>query len=422
MRTLTTGVVLCVALSVSLTGCFDDNGDPIIIGAGTIQLGDPIEGLPQAQLDAFNRGKDLMVKRFTPSEGLGPLYNATSCEACHSTPVVGGSAPAYRNFYLAAFGNPASLAIPPNPSVVVPSYGTGNTFRIDGTRFRIPLTFFGAPVTQTQRNAPPMFGTGLFEFVTDATIIAMSDPDDMDGDGISGRTNTDTFGDLGRFGYKCQANNIEAFIRGAAFNQMGITTNPVQGSGAIVTLHAPGTGTQVGADPDDPTFDFDGVPDPESSELDFGDIVAFSRFLAPPQQKPFTAAAIRGEALFDQIGCAKCHVPSLPTTLLDEGGNPIEIKAYTDLLIHNMGPALADGISMGTPQPSTIDPNHTAEEFRTQPLWGVSHHAPFLHDGRADTLTQAIEMHAGEADAAQMAFMGLTQAQRDDIIAFLECL
>lgn len=376
-------------------------------------LGGPLDGLTDEEMAAFNRGKVLFSKRFKPSEGAGPFFNSTSCVACHEDPVVGGSAPNYRNFYLLAIGFPgAQFAIqdPLLPSLVLPS------FSIPGVeRPRVPDDFAGLPITHAQRNAPPMFGTGLFEFIPNSEIFANADPDDqITPDGISGRYNTDGMFNVGRFGYKLQANFIEPFIRGAAQNQMGMTTNPVLGSSGVVNMTA--SGLQVGSDLDDPTTDNDGIPDPEISVDDFADIVAFSKFLRPPEPKPFTPAALNGEALFTSLGCAKCHIPTLNSTRFGP------VNAYTDLLLHDLGPDLADGISMGFPQASTIAPLTTDREFRTQPLWGVSNTAPYLHDGRAGTLEEAILAHDGEAHLITQAYIALPQQDKDDIIEFLESL
>jgi CxxC motif-containing protein (DUF1111 family) len=98
------------------------------------------------------------------------------------------------------------------------------------------------------------------------------------------------------------------------------------------------------------------------------------------------------------------------------------VRAYTDLLIHNMGEDLADNVGFGTPQASPNDPPHTGQEFRTQPLWGVSHFAPYLHDGRAPTLDQAIRLHGGEALDSRDRYLGMTEDERNDILAFLRHL
>ncbi|MCA8961871.1 MAG: hypothetical protein KDC38_15205 [Planctomycetes bacterium] len=374
----------------------------------TCDLGGPIEGLSDIELTAFNRGRDVMFHRFKPSEGLGPLYNATSCFSCHSTPEVGGSAPIYRNFYLVGIGEPGlQTGIPGLPSMVLPSYHD-----LSLERPTVP-TGLPDPIVMAHRNAPPMFGTGLFEFVSNATILSKADPNDVvTPDGISGRFNTDGLGHVGRLGYKLQANFIEAFIRGALRNQMGITTDPVDGSSGTVSLSAM---LQVSSSLDDPTTDTDASPDPEMSVEDLADLITFCRFLRPPTKKPFGPDEIAGEQLFDSIGCALCHVPSIASSV----GT---LEAYTDLLLHDMGAANADGLSMGVPQFSTITPPTTENEFRTQPLWGVSMHAPYLHDGGADTLFDAINRHGGEAEGSRQAYLALPAADQEAIIKFLEAL
>jgi len=379
------------------------------------QLGDPIPGLTPSELAAFERGREVFERRFTPSEGLGPLYNATSCVSCHSTPVPGGSAQLYRNFLVAAVDTGfTQFNFPDLPSVVIPSYGlpphAGGTFTLEGGRFVVPADYFGLEVRSAQRNGLPIFGVGLFEFVSDATIMSLADPNDLDLDGISGRYNTDAVG-IGRLGVKAQSNNIELFTRPPLMNQMGITSNPFEGEDATVSLSP----AQVGGDPTDPLEDDDAAPDPEISHGDLGDLIAFTRFLAPPAPVPMSESAKAGELLFDAIGCTACHVPELPSSR-----GPV--RAYTDLLLHDMGPALADGLRFGTPQTSIISPGHNEDEFRTQPLWGVSLHYPWLHDGRAATLEEAILLHAGEGLASRNNFVGLRKSEQMDVIAFLEHL
>ncbi|MCA9319368.1 MAG: hypothetical protein KDB53_01470 [Planctomycetes bacterium] len=201
-------LVWSVCLAVGTLGsCGGGNGGNGGGGGGSgASMAVPRAGLSMAQLEAFERGREVFTRDFKPSEGLGPLYNATSCRSCHSTPDPGGSAPRYRNFFLTAIGPAGSqFAIPGLPSVVVPNFGSGvhaiANFSLEGGRFRIPTEFFGAPVATAQRNALATFGVGLFETVSDATILSNADPDDADNDGISGRFNLDN-GTMGRFGVK----------------------------------------------------------------------------------------------------------------------------------------------------------------------------------------------------------------------------
>ena len=384
-------------------------------------LGDPITGLTDDELAAFERGREIFIKRFTPEEGLGPHYNATSCASCHNNPGPGGAARLYRNFYIARAGfspDPLSMFdLPGLISPVVPFFGTGThfgaTFTLEGGRTVIPDDFAGIPVVQTQRRAIPIFGMGLFEFVDNATILANSDPDDLDGDGISGRVNNDSNGQ-GRFGSKAQANNIEIFTRQPMQNQMGITSDPFLGSGGVISLGH--MAFQASGGLDDPTTDTDGVPDPEMSTADLGDLLTFTRFLAPHRPKAnLDASETNGKALLTSLNCVACHIPTMQSSR-----GPV--NAYTDLLLHNMGPALADNIGFGTPQASTIDPAHNGSEWRTAPLWGVGLFAPYLHDGRAKTLEDAILLHAGEAQASRDAYDALPQSSKDDLINFLESL
>ena len=418
-------IVLATCLTLT-AACHDRSSTPSATPAPAptpapepdpLRFGGPLPDLTADELAAFERGRALFQKRFKPSEGLGPLYNATSCESCHSTPILGGGADLYRNFYVAVWNvTPAFQSnLPGLPSPVVPSFGTTASarFKLDGQRVRMPETLAGLPITNAQRNSIPIFGVGLFEFVSNATILANADPEDADGDGISGRANADGAG-LGRFGQKAQSNNIEFFTRAPLMNQMGITSDPFLGTAGTISLShgmAPqGTGT-----PNAPTSDNDGVPDPEISHQDLGDLIAFSRFLAPPEPKPFDDAARRGEALFTDIGCARCHLPELPSSR-----GPV--RAYTDLLLHDMGPDLADGITFGIPQSSPSSPAGNGSEWRTQPLWGVSHFPPHLHDGRAETLDEAIRWHGGEAAAARARYVGLSADAREDLLTFLRHL
>jgi CxxC motif-containing protein (DUF1111 family) len=387
------------------------------VAIGPTQLGDPLPGLTIEQLKTFARGKMVFERRFTPEEGLGPFYNATSCASCHSKPVSGGAAEMYRNFYLAVyqFGatvNSQSPSIPPFLSQVVPAFGSGEahsdaTFTLTGGRPPLPETVLGFPVLSAQRNSIPMFGVGLFETVSNAEILSREDANDLNGDGVSGRINTALMGTaLGRLGMKSQANNVELFTRGPLQNQMGITSNPFIGEEGIISL--PRAPFQVAADPNEPTVDNDGVPDPEISHDDLGDLIFFSRSLAPPLPKPFSPDALAGEALFASSRCTDCHVPSI-------AGSLGPVNAYTDLLLHNLGPALEDNIKLGESPVAATD-------FRTAPLWGTSHVAPYLHDGRATTLRDAIEAHAGEAQTSRNLFDALSPAEQDQLIVFLEHL
>ena len=405
---------LALSLALTAAACNGKSSANAIIDPEppAMQLGDPLPDLTAEELASFERGRALFSKRFKPSEGLGPLYNSTSCVGCHSDQVVGGGADLYRNFYVSLLFGITPLGNLPSP--VIPAFG-GSTRDLPHSleRGRYPIPELPGLVVTAQRNSIPLFGVGLFEFISNPTIMANADPEDTDSDGVSGRSNNDGAGQ-GRFGLKAQSNNIEFFTRAPLMNQMGITSNPFRGTAGTISLEL-GMSPQASSTPNAPTVDNDGVADPEIPAADLGDLIAFTRFLGPPQPRPFDAAAVRGQQQFAAIGCAKCHIPELQSSR-----GPV--RAYTDLLIHDMGPDLADFVNFGRPQITLNDPTNTGLEFRTQPLWGVSKFAPYLHDGRAETLEDAIRMHGGEATNARVAFAALDLAARADLIRFLEHL
>ncbi|MEO1335970.1 MAG: di-heme oxidoredictase family protein, partial [Myxococcota bacterium] len=355
----------------------------------------------------FDRGLKVAVRRFKRSEGLGPHFNLVFCGGCHEKPAFGGSGPRYRNFLLTGQKlTDGSFA------------GTGvngvQVFYEPGGRVRMPTD----PATNVwaTRNPIPFFGVGLLAELPNEAILANADPDDADGDGISGRPNYDR-GFVGRFGRKSQTVSTEGFIRGPLFNHLGLTSNPLSDarknelpvpSGtamrqAVVSASIGQTAREQAAAPAEPTVDDDGVPDPELSEQDLFDLIAYTMLLAAPQAEPLAGASARGAELFTSVGCEGCHVQSLV-------GPRGRIPLYSDLLLHDMGPDLADGIEMKLA---------TGSEFRTQPLWGVAATGPYLHDGRADTLHEAIVAHGGEALASADAYLALSAEQQDDVREFL---
>ncbi|MFN3202652.1 MAG: di-heme oxidoredictase family protein [Bradymonadia bacterium] len=411
--------VWMMTLSAALVGCDDEtqSTDPTKPEA-TIAEGifaRPGEIMPAAtaeQKEVFDRGLEVARRRFTPEEGLGPQFNVSFCGACHEKPDFGGTAGRYRNFYITAekTADGAYLPVPEERGGVVSSYGT-----VDGvTRPRVPEVVN----VSAQRNPIPFFGIGLIAELPDEVILANADPDDADGDGVSGRPNySDGF--LGRFGTKSQTANIEGFIRGPLNNHAGITSNPLtederarlpvpsNADGNFGTMEqglAFGVVTQAqAAAPGTPLFDDDDVPDPELSNDDLFALVSWAMLLAAPVPDAPTAQTERGLTYFTEIGCASCHVPTL------EGPRGL-VPLYSDLLLHDMGEENGDGIEMGLA---------TASEFRTQPLWGLAANAPYMSDGRADTIEEAIMAHGGEGERARKAYMELEADQKTDLEEFL---
>lgn len=368
------------------------------------------------QLASFERGRAIMERRFTVSDGLGPAFNVTFCGACHERPTFGGSAGLYRNFFI------AGTSLSDGSFVFSPSAGNGGGvvrmyYHGEGETAR-PA---GAPQTNTvaQRNPVPFFGVGLIAEIPESEILRNADEFDRNGDGISGRPNYDqSF--VGRFGRKAQTVSIEGFIRGPLFNHLGITSDPlseeqkaalpVDSSSRQSARYAPALAPlkriAQAAAPSSPLTDQDDAPDPEMSTDELFDLVSFSMLLAAPEFDAPTPESERGEVVFDEVGCKSCHTPRLRSAR-----GPIPV--YSDLLLHDMGPELADGLQMGLA---------TGSEYRTQPLWGLSAVGPYLHDGRAESVREAILMHAGEAKASRDLAADLPQEDFNALLAFLNSL
>src|SRR5262245_9810383 len=380
--------------------------------ARVIVPGDPLPGLKRAERDEFERGRVVFERAFEAETGLGPRFKAESCAECHEDPAVGGVGDEIE-LHAARLLGPLALAsesedtAPPDGSAptcdLLVAQG-GPVYQQQVTpALRAALGIDAEPVpagAQTaQRTAPDVFGFGLLDAVTDETILSRADPDDANGDGISGRPNFFVDGRIGRFGRKAFVPTLAEFNAGAFQIEQGITVPQAPDEGTVGDQPLP-----PGVDP---------TPDPELDAESVRLANAFLRFLAPPPRRTPTGQAARGKRVFARIGCAACHTPTLRT-----GPNDVrallrrDVAAYTDLLLHDMGPELAD-ICFGDATPS---------EFRTEPLMGLRFSTQFLHDGRAKTLDEAIRMHGGEAAASRNEFVGLSDRDRNALIAFLSQL
>ena len=375
---------LLAALLVSVPGC-----------ARPVKLGDPLPGLSKQERKLFDEGRRVAERVFTPETGLGPLFNAPSCAECHEDPATGGVGDETETHValLRPDGFCDPLAERGGPVIqqrVTPALH--DALGIDSE----PVPPEAAKATRT---TPDLFGFGLLDAVSDSTILSYADPDDRNHDGISGRPNRFTDGRLGRFGRKALVPTLLEFTEGAFSAEQGITSPAVPAEGTVG-----GNPLPPGVDP---------VPEPEIDQATVDAADAFVRFLAPPAPAALGREGKRGRALFSRIGCTACHVPVLTT-----GKNPVKalsrkrVAAYSDLLLHDMGPDLAD-ICLGLATPS---------EFRTEPLMGLHLSHRFLHDGRADTLDKAILLHGGEATGARDKFQALDDARKKALLKFLQSL
>lgn len=358
--------------------------------------GEPLPKLTPEQKARFEKGREIFNREFTPETGLGPLFNEVACGECHEDPAAGGLGDEVEIHAtrLAADGfcDPlADLGGPVYQQKVTPALGAA--LGIDAEPIPPQAT------ARAHRTSPDIFGFGLLDAVPDSAILALADPYDRDHDGISGRPNRFVDGRLGRFGRKVFVPTLAEFNEGAFPNEQGITSPGVPDEGSVGGQQLP-----PGVDP---------LPEPEIDAESIELVTTFVRLLAPPAPLKLTKEARRGRLLFPQAGCATCHVPTLMTGDSDvKALAHRKVHAYTDLLLHDMGPELAD-ICLGLAAPS---------EFRTEPLMGLRFSEKFLHDGRAASIEEAIGAHAGEGAAARDRFAALSAEEQAALLAFLRAL
>ena len=376
--------------------------------------------------------------------GLGPIYNNVSCINCHSRDGRGRPPDTDEGLVSLLFrlslpkAEDSVVGKPPTP---VPGFGTQLNNRAivntnpegkvkieyteqtlttaDGTRvhlrypnYTLTETYQPLPenVEVSPRVAPVVFGLGLLEAIPENAILAYADEADVDGDGISGKPNYvwDVVAQdyaLGRFGWKANQPTLLQQVAAAYNDDMGITTS------LFFLENSAGQSQLTG---------HSATPEVSDEILEF--VTFYVQTLAVPARRNVDDPQVkRGEQLFAKAQCASCHVPTLRTGVLS--GVPSvsnqTIQPFTDMLLHDMGPDLADNRS---------DFRANGREWRTPPLWGiglvrrVNGHTNFLHDGRARDLMEAILWHGGEAEASRQAVEQMSKTERDALIAFLESL
>lgn len=366
---------------------------------GTAKFGDPLPGLTAAQLAMFGAGLEEFENVEDAEGGLGPIFNNVSCVSCHASGATGGGG-----------------------AVTVTRFGRSVNGQFD------PLDALGGSLLQQRaidvgslenvpneanviahRQSTPLFGLGLIEAIPDADILRNAQRPVSDG--IKGRAaliQDVATGQqrVGRFGWKAQVATILTFAGDAYLNEMGITSRlfPVENApnGDAAKLAAADTV----ADPEDQV-------DPITGKGDIDFAADFMRFLAAPPPVPLTQSAAAGRQTFQQLNCTGCHIPVMNT-----GQNAVtalsmkQVPLYSDLLLHDMG-SLGDGIAQGAAG---------THDMRTAPLWGLRASAPYLHDGRAANVDEAIRAHDGEARNSRERYLRLNPTQQQQLIDFLNSI
>jgi CxxC motif-containing protein (DUF1111 family) len=409
--------------------------------------------------DGKNRFQEVESVTGGAHNGLGPRFNSNSCSSCHAQPAVGGSSPSTTAFPF----------IGPNPETLVTSQNATQNplppfITIDGpareARFKFFLNRDGSLNTNNPdggvhdlfvisgrpdagscsikqpdfahnlrlnnvifRIPTPVFGAGLIENIPDENILANMNANERakNAMGISGHPNrSGNDGTISRFGWKAQNKSLEIFS-GEAYNvEMGITNELFMNERASPDEVGLPTNCKLNPTPEDVTnvgakFTVD-VP---SDAVGFS---MFMRLLAPPTPStsgPGSAASVaNGSRVFGAIGCALCHTPTLQTgpSSVTSSLNMANANLYSDLLVHNMGTNLADGVSQG---------GASGDEFRTAPLWGLGQRVFFLHDGRSNDLVDTINQHASrgsEANSVIRLYHQISPQQQQDLLNFLRSL
>ncbi|WP_419905730.1 di-heme oxidoredictase family protein [Kiloniella sp.] len=396
------------------------------------------------------------------SDGLGPLYNARSCQRCHLKDGRGHPPESNQDIATSMF---LRLSVPPKTAdeidaiksgtrlrIIEPTYGGqlqdqavtglpaegkmrisyqektitlngGETASLRTPSYSVEELAYGdlAPdVMLSPRVAPPMIGLGLLEAIHEQDILALADPEDRDEDGISGKPSLifdPSSGQkvLGRFGWK--ASNIDVHTQSAnAFaGDIGLSTPDVPNPWGDCTVNQPTCLSQ-------PDGDQKNLGEGEAPQKVLDLVVFYSKNLAVPARRDVNnSKVLEGKELFYNSGCIACHQPKY-VTRRDAGQKELSFQLiwpYSDLLLHDMGEGLSDNRPVG---------DATGREWRTAPLWGigltetVNGHTYFLHDGRARNLLEAILWHGGEAQASRDTVVDMTPEERRSLLKFLESL
>jgi len=368
-------------------------------GAEAVQLTDspgaPLADLSDTERARFLLGRALFERLATPQEGLGPLFNAERCSSCHGEPATGGGGVTVPVLKATRFEGGRCDPLRAEGGDNVQRRATPLLSAAGMGAEAVPA---GATATAFV-TAPPLFGLGLVEAIPEEALARLADPDDADGDGISGRLPRLPDGRTARFGRKGDEPTVRAFVESALLFEMGFTSESRPREEGRNGVPIP-----PGADP---------MPDPEMDAATVGLLTDYVRYLAPPAPADAgteARALTRGGALFAEVGCVRCHTPVLETGRATEAAlDRKAVPLYSDLLLHDLGDGDGDVCT------SSAAPG----EYRTAPLWGLRHRTAYLHDGSATTLEAAVRRHGGEAAGVTEAWTALPDAERALVLAFL---
>ena len=405
MRLARPSLACALAVCLVLAGVV---GRSIAGGASRSQLGKPLEGLTMDERKLFRDGQTAFGDVETVADGLGPIFNNNSCAACHLAPAIGGSSPIAETRAQRVDASGAHFEFP-----------GGSLFQTDAISPNCREVVPPDANVIAKRQTTPLFGLGLVEAIPDAQIEGYASEQARAFPQQAGRVNrvTDVASGsvrVGRFGWKAQQATLLAFSGDAYVNEMGITNRlfPTENApnGDLVKLAA-----------------CDTVKDPEDINNDITAFANFMRLLAPPpgdngcgradhhhkssRGHHAMSQSDHGEQVFEKIGCAVCHHVGFTAVSPIDAIDRESVDAYSDFLLHDVG--TGDGIVQGGAE---------ANELRTAPLWGLSESAPYLHDGSAPTIQDAIRRHANQGASAQQAFRALSDADQQALIAFLNSI
>ena len=453
---LLSGVLVAIGMGKAQTVATDRGvrGGPPGAGKAIAGLTDSQKAFFSAALAQFVENQSVTGTVANTSAGLGPKFNGEGCGQCHSQPAIGGTSPATNPQFPAAADQGATNQMPffltingPVREARFPYTADGRsdgsvhdlftiTGRSDAKGCNIAQPDFQQAASNGNlvfRIPTPVFGGGLIEAIPESAILAnvSANRDAKRRMGIGGRPNRKDWHDGGgglngqpntsgndatitRFGWKAQNKSLGIFA-GEAYNvEVGVTNE------LFPNERDDTPGCLFNGTPEDATnFDQNGVNLPSDIEL----FTIFMRFLDQPRPAPATASTTHGQQVFTQIGCALCHTPSFTTGQSSAAAlSNVTVNLFSDLLLHHMGPRLADGVSQGAAG---------ADEFRTAPLWGLGQRIFFLHDGRTNDLVKAILSHQSrgddqsadsEANAAIDSYKRLTIQDQQDLLNFLRSL